>query len=69
MTPNHAAGWLRLQHALCRLGLDRRRYMYVFLGEEHCDAIHILGYGSEEELKYCLAHWRQRFPELFETID
>jgi hypothetical protein len=35
-------------------------------GPEHCDAVHILGYGSEEELKYCMSLWRQWHPELFE---
>ena len=35
---------------------------------EHRDAVHILGYGSEEELKYCMAQWRRWHPELFEEV-
>ena len=34
--------------------------------QDHRDAVHILGYGSEEELKYCMMKWRQWHPELFE---
>ena len=66
LSPSHAAGWSRFQRALCNLGRDRVKYRYTLNGEDHRDAVHILGYGSEEELKYCMMLWRQWHPELFE---
>jgi hypothetical protein len=66
MTPSHAAGWSRFQRALCRLAENPRLYKYLHLSERHRDAVKILGYGTEEELKYEMHQWRMDYPKLFE---
>ena len=66
MTKSHASGWTRFQRALCNIGRDAKRYRYLLNSQRHRDAVHILGRGTEEELKYEMMQWRLDFPALFE---
>ena len=66
MTQSHAAGWVRFQRALCNIGRDAKRYPYLLNSQRHRDAVHILGRGTEEELKAEMMAWRADFPQLFE---
>jgi len=68
MASAHSAGWSRFQTALCNIGRDAKKYRYLLNSERHRDAIHILGFGSEEELKSLMFQWRIDFPTLFEGI-
>ena len=66
MSSGHAAAWVRFQEALCNIGRDRKQYRYLLNSQDHRDAVHILGWGNEEELKYLMARWRMDYPALFE---
>jgi len=66
MTKSHAAGWVRFQTALCNMGRDSKRYRNILNSQRHRDAVHILGRGTEEELKYEMMQWRFDYPDLFE---
>ena len=66
MTMTHAMGWKRFQRALLNIGRDAKRYPYLLNSQRHRNAVHILGRGTEEELKYEMAQWRMDFPALFE---
>jgi hypothetical protein len=66
MSNGHKAAWTRFQRALCNIGRDSKRYQHLLNSQRHRDAVHILGRGTEEELKYEILQWRMDFPALFE---
>lgn len=68
MTDTHKAAWIKFQNALLNLCADPGQYKYLLNSQRHQDAVHILGRGTEEQLKYEMHQWMIDYPKLFAEI-